>query len=167
MSRFSKYFLQNILCLDDGLCRYLVQDRLWCPHEILDVPVVVFDQERDAEQMLLACMAHNAFFVIDQLRSFLAEACYGYPFVYRMEDHIAPPKGLGDGTVPDSSGRALTAKPAGYTKGPDGTVEINDGDEKAKARVHDQIYNTGTAQRITLKAIENLCKFKIKQETGI
>ena len=81
--------------------------------------------------------------------------------------NITPPTGLGDGTVPDSSGRALPAKPQSYTKGPDGTVEINDGDEKAAGRSHDKIYNTRTAQQITLKAIENLCKFKIKKETGI
>ena len=80
---------------------------------------------------------------------------------------VTPPTGLGDGTVPDSSGRALPAKPQSYTKGPDGTVEINDGDEKAAGRSHDKIYNTRTAQRITLRAIENLCKFKIKKETGM
>ena len=80
---------------------------------------------------------------------------------------VTPPTGLGDGTVPDSSGRALPAKPQSYTKGPDGTVEINDGDEKAAGRSHDKIYNTRTAQQITLRAIENLCKFKIKKETGI
>ncbi len=86
MSRYSRYFLQNILWLDDGLCRYYVQDPHWCHGEILDVPVVVYDQERDAKQMLLACMEHNAFFVIDQLRTFLADDCYGYRFVHKMND---------------------------------------------------------------------------------
>jgi hypothetical protein len=51
---------------------------------------------------------------------------------------VTPPTGLGDGTVPDSSGRALPAKPQSYTKAPDGTVEINDGDEKAAGRSHDK-----------------------------
>lgn len=86
MSRYSKYYLQNILCLEDGLSRYYVQDRHWSHKEILDVPVVVCDHERDAAQMLHACIEYNAFTVTDQLRSFLAEDCYGYHFVYRMDD---------------------------------------------------------------------------------
>jgi triacylglycerol esterase/lipase EstA (alpha/beta hydrolase family) len=80
---------------------------------------------------------------------------------------VAPPTGSGDGTVPDSSGKALIAKPSYYNKGPDGTVEIHSGDEKEAARMHDQIFSSRTAQHITLKAIENLCKTKIKNETGI
>lgn len=87
MSRYSKYFLQHLLWLDDGQCRYYVQDPRLCHNDILDVPVVVYDQERDAEQMLLACMAHNTFWVIDRLRGFLSEDCHGYHFVYKMADH--------------------------------------------------------------------------------
>lgn len=87
MSRYSKYFLQHILWLDDGLCRYYVQDPHWCHDEIVDVPVLVYYHERDAEQMLWACIEHNAFFVIDQLRSFLTDDCYGYHFVHKMNDH--------------------------------------------------------------------------------
>ncbi|MDA8138785.1 MAG: alpha/beta hydrolase [Desulfobacteraceae bacterium] len=79
---------------------------------------------------------------------------------------VEPPMGSGDGTVPDCSGRALNVKPSNYDKGPDGTVDITDQDEKEAARAHDQIYNTSTAQYITVKAIENLCKTKIKTETG-
>ena len=86
MSRYSRYFLQNILWLDDGLCRYYVQDPRWCQDEILDVPVAVYDQERDAEQMLWACMEYNTFFVADQLRAFLTDDCYGYHFVHKMSD---------------------------------------------------------------------------------
>ena len=86
MSRYGRYFLQHILWLDDGLCRYYVQDPHWCHDEILDVPTVVYDQERDAEQMLWACMEHNAYFVADQLRTFLADDCYGYHFVHKMND---------------------------------------------------------------------------------
>ncbi|MDA8140537.1 MAG: alpha/beta fold hydrolase [Desulfobacteraceae bacterium] len=79
---------------------------------------------------------------------------------------VEPPSGLGDGTVPDGSGRALNAKPSYYDKGANGTVDIDAQDEQEAARVHDQIFNTSTAQHITLKAIENLCKTKIKNETG-
>ena len=80
---------------------------------------------------------------------------------------VAPPKGSGDGTVPDASGRALTAKPSFYDKGPDGTVDIDADDESDTARTHDRIFNTETARHITIKAIENLCKAKIRRETGV
>jgi hypothetical protein len=80
---------------------------------------------------------------------------------------VAPPGGSGDGTVPDASGRALTAKPSFYDKGPDGTVDIDADDESDTARTHDRIFNTETARHITIKAIENLCKAKIRHETGV
>jgi hypothetical protein len=79
---------------------------------------------------------------------------------------LEPPTGTGDGTVPDASAIALKAKPTGYTPGPEGTVDISDDDESWFDRQHDGVYKTKTAQKITLKAIENLCKTKIKKETG-
>ncbi|KJS33383.1 MAG: hypothetical protein VR64_00825 [Desulfatitalea sp. BRH_c12] len=87
MSRYSKYFLQHVLWLDDGYCRYYVQDRLWSHQDIADVETVVYNHERDAEQMLWACVERNASFTIGQLRSFLAEDCLGHYLVYKMEDH--------------------------------------------------------------------------------
>ena len=69
--------------------------------------------------------------------------------------------------MPDSSGRALSSHPTGYIHGPDGTVSIGDGDESWFDRQHDGIYDTEKAQKITLTAIENLCKTKIKKEVGI
>lgn len=68
--------------------------------------------------------------------------------------------------MPESSGKALKAKASGYSLAPDTTVAISEDDESWYNRIHDSIYNTKTAQHITLKAIENLCKFKIKKETG-
>jgi hypothetical protein len=79
---------------------------------------------------------------------------------------VSPPTGSGDGTVPDASGRALAARPSFYDKGPDGTVSIDADDENDAARSHDRIFNTATARHITIKVIENLCKAKIRRETG-
>ena len=79
---------------------------------------------------------------------------------------IEPPAGTGDGTVPDSSARALDAKPESYTKGPDGTVDINENDESRAKREHSAIFKSRTAQQITLRAIENLCKHIFNKETN-
>ncbi len=79
---------------------------------------------------------------------------------------VSPPTGSGDGTVPDASGRALAARPSFYDKGPNGTVSIDADDENDHARTHDRIFNTATARHITIKVIENLCKAKIRRETG-
>jgi pimeloyl-ACP methyl ester carboxylesterase len=80
--------------------------------------------------------------------------------------YLKPPAGSGDGTVPNSSGKALKAKASSYVQTSEPTVDINENDESFYNRKHDDIYNTKTAKRITLKAIENLCKYKIKKETG-
>ncbi|MBR9981428.1 MAG: alpha/beta fold hydrolase, partial [Desulfatitalea sp.] len=79
---------------------------------------------------------------------------------------IEPPTGSGDGTVPDSSAQALDAKPESYTKGPDGTVDINEKDESGAKREHSSVFNSRTAQQITLKAIENLCKHVFNKQTA-
>lgn len=79
---------------------------------------------------------------------------------------LKPPSGAGDGTVPESSGKALKAGAPSYSLAPDTTVAINENDENWYNQKHDNIYNTKTARHITLKAIENLCKHKIKKETG-
>ena len=79
---------------------------------------------------------------------------------------LKPPSGTGDSTVPDSSGKALKVKASGYTQARDTTVAINGDDESWYNRKHDSIYNNKTAQHITLKAIENLCKYEIKKRTG-
>ena len=78
---------------------------------------------------------------------------------------IEPPDGLGDGTVPDGSARALDARPESYTKGPDGTVDINESDESGAKREHSSIFNSRTARQITLRAIENICKHLFNKET--
>lgn len=69
------------------------------------------------------------------------------------------PTGSGDGTVPVSSARALK-----MDKGR--TIEINDTRESFFERGHEPIYKTETAQKITFTAIENLCREKIRRETG-
>ncbi len=75
--------------------------------------------------------------------------------------------GSGDGTVPDSSGRALNISPTGYDSSSDATISVDQSDESWFKRQHDGIYDTKTAQTITLRAIENLCKLKIKNEAGV
>ena len=54
--------------------------------------------------------------------------------------------------MPDSSARALDAKPGSYTKGPDGTVDINENDECGTKREHSSVFSRRTAQQIILRA---------------
>lgn len=73
------------------------------------------------------------------------------------------PAGSGDGTVPDSSGRALPLPP-------DRTVAIGDygspWDESPFERGHEGIYTTGSAREIVFRAIVNLALKRIEDETG-
>ena len=55
MIRYSKYFLQHNLWLDDGFCQYFVQDDYWGLQEILDVETMVFFWPDDAQQWLQQC----------------------------------------------------------------------------------------------------------------
>lgn len=79
---------------------------------------------------------------------------------------IDPPADMGDGTVSDCSGSALNAKPKSYTKGPNGTVQINESDASEALREHSQIFKSHTAKKITLTAIENICKYEYEQKTS-
>ena len=79
---------------------------------------------------------------------------------------LQPPSGSGDGTVPDSSGRALAARAASYTLASGSTVAVDENDEHFYSRKHDDIYKFKTAKHITLRAIENLCRHKIRTETA-
>ena len=73
---------------------------------------------------------------------------------------LQPADGLGDGTVPQTSGRALELE--------DGrTVRIGaDVEPTEKARGHEPVYNGRVAQHVTAMAIENLCLGLIRRETG-
>ena len=53
------------------------------------------------------------------------------------------------------------------TKGSgNGKLRVDADDESDAARSHDRSFNTATAWHITIKVIENLCKAKIRHETG-
>jgi pimeloyl-ACP methyl ester carboxylesterase len=68
-----------------------------------------------------------------------------------------PDDGLGDGTVPQTSGRALEL-------GDGRTVRI--GSEGDAGPGHEPAYKDSTAQHVTAMAIENLCLGVIRRETG-
>ena len=86
MSRYGKYFLQNLLCLEDALCHYYVQDDSWGRQEILDVEYIIFDWDDDAETWLIQCAEHDPYTTMSRLRSLLAEDCLTQYQVYRMND---------------------------------------------------------------------------------
>jgi hypothetical protein len=86
MSRYSKYFLQHTLWLDDGFCSYYVQDPHWCWQDVLDVPCVIFDSTQEAEDWLWQCIDENWDTALRRLRSFLAEESFVPYQVHRMDD---------------------------------------------------------------------------------
>ena len=86
MNRYSKYFLQHILWLDDGFCQYYVQDDAWGLQEILDVQAVIFDESDEAEAWLRQCAEHDHFATMRGLRVFLADHCLENYLVHRMDD---------------------------------------------------------------------------------
>jgi hypothetical protein len=86
MSRYGKYFLQHILWLDDGFCKYYIQDRALCPQDILDVPCIIFDIRHEAESFLIQCARHDDSTTLTRLRSFLATECLEPLPVHRLDD---------------------------------------------------------------------------------
>jgi hypothetical protein len=86
MNRYSKYFLQNILWLDDGFCQYYLQEATWGQNEILDVESVVFNWTEEAEQWLHQCASYDPVTTLRHLRVFLADDCQDYFDVHKMSD---------------------------------------------------------------------------------
>jgi len=86
MNRYSKYFLQHSLWLDDGFCQYYVQDDTWGRQEILDVESVIFDWTDDADQWIARCRAYDQFTTLRRLRTFLADHCREPFHLHRMTD---------------------------------------------------------------------------------
>ena len=86
MNRYSKYFLQNILWLDDGFCQYYLQEATWGQNDILDVESVVFNWTEEAGQWLHQCARYDPATTLRNLRVFLADDCQDYFDVHTMSD---------------------------------------------------------------------------------
>ena len=86
MNRYSKYFLQNILWLDDGFCQYYLQEATWGQNDILDVESVVFNWTEEAGQWLHQCARYDPVTTLRNLRVFLADDCQDYFDVHTMSD---------------------------------------------------------------------------------
>jgi hypothetical protein len=86
MNRYSKYFLNHLLWLDDGFCQYYLQNPAWGTEEILDVEAVVFDWPQEAEQWLAQCADHDPVTTLRHLRVFLADHCPEHYNLHRMND---------------------------------------------------------------------------------
>ncbi len=86
MSRYGKYFLHHLLCLEDAFCHYYVQGDSWERQEILDVEHVIFDWDEDAEAWLVQCTEHDPYTTLSRLRTLLAEDCLTQYQVHRMTD---------------------------------------------------------------------------------
>ncbi len=86
MNRYSKYFLQNSLWLDDGFCQYYLQDNAWGSQQILDTEFAVFNWVEDAEQWLRQCADYDPFMTLRRLRVFLANDCLEHFSVHQMND---------------------------------------------------------------------------------
>ncbi len=87
MNRYSKYFLQHSLWLDDGFCQYYVQDRTWGIEDILDVESVIFDWAADAHKWIAQCRDYDEATTQRRLRSYLANYCLEPFKLHRMNDH--------------------------------------------------------------------------------
>ncbi len=86
MNRYSKYFLQNSLWLDDGFCQYYLQDNAWGSQQILDTEFAVFNWAEDAEQWLRQCADYDPYMTLRRLRVFLANDCLEHFSVHQMSD---------------------------------------------------------------------------------
>ncbi len=73
MDRYSNYFLQHLIWLQDDFCKYYVQDPSWCSHDVFDAPCVIFDEYHDAEQWLQECFEYESYYTMQQLRGYLCE----------------------------------------------------------------------------------------------
>jgi hypothetical protein len=86
MNKYHKYFLPHLIQLEDHFCKYYVQNPMWCPLEILDVPCVIFDLPEDADELIRQCLEYDAYTTIRSLRYFLCEECSECYQVHRMDD---------------------------------------------------------------------------------
>ena len=86
MSRYSKYFLQHALWLDDEFCKYYVQDRFWCRQDVTDVPCVIFNFRDEAENWLQQCVKNDWDTSVRRLRSFLVYESLEHLQVHRLND---------------------------------------------------------------------------------
>jgi hypothetical protein len=86
MIRYSKYFLQSALWLDDGFCEYYVQDDFWGLQEILDVETLVFFWPEDALQWLAQCAEYDHAGTLYHLRDYLAHHSLRSHMLHRMDD---------------------------------------------------------------------------------
>jgi hypothetical protein len=86
MNRYSKYFLNHLLWLDDGFCQYYLQNPTWISGDILDVQAVIFNHREDAERWILQCAAHDPSTTFRNLRVFLADHCLEPHSLHRMND---------------------------------------------------------------------------------
>ncbi len=86
MSRYSQYFLQHTLWLDDGFCKYYVQDRFWCRQDVTDVPCVIFNFRDEAETWLQQCVKNDWDTTVRRLRSFLVYESFEHLQVHRLND---------------------------------------------------------------------------------
>jgi hypothetical protein len=87
MSRYAKYFLKHLLCVEDTFSRYYVQDDSWASQEILDVEYIIFDWEEEAEDWLAQCIEFDRSTTLDSLRHMLAYECLTTYQVHRMNDN--------------------------------------------------------------------------------
>jgi hypothetical protein len=86
MIRYSKYFLQHALWLDDGFCQYYVQDDFWGLQEILDVETLVFLWPEDALQWLEQCAQYDHSDTLHRLRDYLSEHSLRPCMLHHMDD---------------------------------------------------------------------------------
>jgi len=90
------------------------------------------------------------------------------------------PDASSDGTVPESSARALKLPPdtrrifcigdkGSYKAGRERrkSIDTSDFDEAFFDRAHEPIFKSASAQTITFTAIENICRKEIKRRLGI
>ncbi|MGD9007978.1 MAG: hypothetical protein PVG41_08660, partial [Desulfobacteraceae bacterium] len=86
MDRYSRYFLQNILWLDDGFNEYYVQDPFWGHQEILDEESMRFDWPEETEQWLIQCAKYEDYITMRRLRVFLSNNCAEPYNLHRMNN---------------------------------------------------------------------------------
>ena len=86
MSRYSPYYLGQIIELEDQYCRYYVQNTDWCHRDILDVPHLQFFFEEEAQQWLKECIEAEPADTLAALRRYLSNHGQQGYLVHRMND---------------------------------------------------------------------------------
>jgi hypothetical protein len=86
MSRYSPYYLGQIIELEDQYCRYYVQNTDWCHRDILDVPHLQFFFEEEAQQWLKECIEAEPADTLAALRRYLSDHGQQGYLVHRMND---------------------------------------------------------------------------------